>query len=156
MIQKITQFDNYNFDGGNLSSDGGFILLSQFIQKNHLLAFLKSLPFYDTRKKCIHSNDNILTQIISRNLMGYFNQDEQDVLLHDPLFFGDSPVASQPTVSRLYDRVTRLTNIELKHSIQKQACKYINKYVASPILDADSTMITTDGKQEAASYIHHY
>ncbi len=46
MIQKITQFDNYNFDGGNLSSDGGFILLSQFIQKNHLLDYLKSLPFF--------------------------------------------------------------------------------------------------------------
>ena len=153
---KITQFDNYNFDGGNLSSDGGFILLSQFIQKNHLLDFLNSLPFFDSRKTFIHSNDNILTQIISRNLMGYFSQDEQEVLIHDPLLFGDSSVASQSTVSRLYDRITRLTNIELKHSIQKQACKYINRHVASPILDADSTMITTDGEQEAASYIHHY
>ena len=77
MIQKITQFDNYNFDGGSLSSDGGFILLSQFIQKNHLLDFLKSLPFFDTRKAFVHSNANIMTQMVARNLMGYFNQDEQ-------------------------------------------------------------------------------
>lgn len=94
--------------------------------------------------------------MISRNLMGYFNQNEQDVFIHDPLLFNDSPVASQPTVSRFYDRIICLTNIELKHLIQKQACKYISRHVASPILDADSTMITTDGEQEASSYIHHY
>ena len=94
--------------------------------------------------------------MISRNLMGYFNQNEQDVLIHDPLLFIDSPVASQPAVSRFYDRIIRLTNIELKRSIQKQACKYTSRYVASPILDVDSTMITTDGEQEASSYIHHY
>ena len=148
MIHNITQFDNYDFNGGSLSSDGGSILLIRFIQKNHLLDSFDSLPFFDIRKTFIHSNESILSQLIIRNLLGYFSQDEQEVLLHDPLLFNHSPVASQPSVSRFFDRVTRLTNVQFKHLLQKLTCTYINRYVASPILDADSTMVATDGKQE--------
>ena len=36
------------------------------------------------------------------------------------------------------------------------ACRFINEKISSPILDADSTLITTCGKQEASAYIHHY
>ncbi len=46
MIQKITQFDNYNFDGGNLSSDGGFIFLSQFIQKKSSARLFEIVAFF--------------------------------------------------------------------------------------------------------------
>ena len=155
MIHNITQFDNYDFNGGSLSSDGGSILLIRFIQKNHLLDSFDSLPFFDIRKTFIHSNERILSQLIIRNLLGYFSQDEQEVLLHDLLLFNHSPVASQPSVSRFFDRVTRLTNVQFKHLLQKLTCTSINRYVASPILDADSTMVATDGKQEAASFIHH-
>lgn len=36
------------------------------------------------------------------------------------------------------------------------ACRFINEKISSPILDADSTLIATCGKQEASAYIHHY
>ena len=36
MIQTNSIFDKINFNGGNLSSDGGSILLSQFLEKINL------------------------------------------------------------------------------------------------------------------------
>ena len=36
MIQTNSIFDKINFNGGNLSSDGGSILLSQFLEKMNL------------------------------------------------------------------------------------------------------------------------
>jgi len=156
MIHDLIKFDKYNFNGGNLSSDGGALLLLKYISRNELFSFLNRLSFNDSRKNPIHSNLSILIQTIVRTLLGYFNQHEQAVLDYDPLLFQDQPVASQPTVSRFFDRITRNTVVGFKHFIHKQACAYVNRHTQDPILDADSTLVTTDGNQEAASYIHHY
>ena len=32
----------------------------------------------------------------------------------------------------------------------------MNKNIVDPILDADSTLVVTNGNQEGAAYIHHY
>lgn len=48
------------------------------------------------------------------------------------------------------------SNRQLKRIIQKQACNFINENVDDIILDADSTLVTTNGCQEAAAYISHY
>ena len=48
------------------------------------------------------------------------------------------------------------SNRQLKRIIQKQACNFINENVGDIILDADSTLVTTNGCQEAAAYISHY
>lgn len=49
MIQTNSIFDKINFNGGNLSSDGGSILLSQFLEKINLKKLLDSIPFVDLR-----------------------------------------------------------------------------------------------------------
>ena len=49
MIQTNSIFDKINFNGGNLSSDGGSILLSQFLEKMNLKKLLDSIPFVDLR-----------------------------------------------------------------------------------------------------------
>lgn len=56
MIHTNNIFDNINFNGGNISCDGGSILLLSFIQKNHLLSSLKDIPFNDSRKFPKYSN----------------------------------------------------------------------------------------------------
>ena len=43
MIQTNSLFDKINFNGGNLSSDGGSILLSQFLKKIMVLRQEKGL-----------------------------------------------------------------------------------------------------------------
>ena len=43
MIQSIFNFDNINFNGGNISCDGGSILLLSFLKKYNLLSSLDDI-----------------------------------------------------------------------------------------------------------------
>lgn len=156
MIHTNNIFDNINFNGGNISCDGGSILLLSFIQKNHLLSSLKDTPFNDSRKFPKYSNHDILSQVIIRNLLGYFNQADQLALIDDPLLSKYINACSQPTLSRFFDRVTIKTNMYLKELVQKLGCDYVNTNVQDIILDVDSTKDITNGHQEGASYIFHY
>ena len=79
MIQSIFNFDNINFNGGNISCDGGSILLLSFLKKYNLLSSLDDIPFNDTRRLPKYSNSDIITQIVLRNL--YKSQDNLTNLL---------------------------------------------------------------------------
>ena len=156
MIQTNSLFDKINFNGGNLSSDGGSILLSQFLEKINLKKLLDSIPFVDLRHLPVYSNTNILFQQIIKCLLGYNDQSDQKILINDPLLSLKSLICSQATVSRFYDRVSLNTTNEFKKIITQLAYDFVNTNIDDPILDADSTMVTTCGNQEASAYIHHY
>ena len=156
MIQTNSLFDKINFNGGNLSSDGGSILLSQFLEKINLKKLLDSIPFVDLRHLPVYSNTNILFQQIIKCLLGYNDQSDQKILINDPLLSLKSLICSQATVSRFYDRVSLNTTNEFKKIITQLAYDFVNTNIDDSILDADSTMVTTCGNQEASAYIHHY
>ena len=156
MIQTNSLFDKINFNGGNLSSDGGSILLSQFLEKINLKTLLDSISFVDLRHLPVYSNTNILFQQIIKCLLGYNDQSDQKILINDPLLSLKSLICSQATVSRYYDRVSLNTTNEFKKIITQLAYDFVNTNIDDPILDADSTMVTTCGNQEASAYIHHY
>ena len=156
MIQTNSLFDKINFNGGNLSSDGGSILLSQFLKKINLKKLLDPIPFVDLRHLPVYSNTNILFQQIIKCLLGYNDQSDQKILINDPLLSLKSLICSQATVSRFYDRVSLNTTNEFKKIITQLAYDFVNTNIDDPILDADSTMVTTCGNQEASAYIHHY
>lgn len=143
MIQTNSIFDKINFNGGNLSSDGGSILLSQFLEKINLKKLLDSIPFVDFRHLPVYSNTNILFQQIIKCLLGYNDQSDQKTLINDPLLSLKSLICSQSTVSRFYDRVSLNTTNEFKKIITQLACDFVNTNIDAPILDADFTMITT-------------
>lgn len=156
MIQTNSLFDKINFNGGNLSSDGGSILLSQFLKKINLKKLLDSIQFADLRHLPVYSNTNILFQQIIKCLLGYNDQSDQKILINDPLLSLKSLICSQATVSRFYDRVSLNTTNEFKKIITQLAYDFVNTNIDDSILDADSTMVTTCGNQEASAYIHHY
>ena len=156
MLEHTPKFSNINFNGGNLSSDGGAILLLHFLNKLKIMDKFRHIPFYDLRAVPIYSNSEILSQLVSRTLLGYFNQDDQKVLLEDPLLSKYFSPCSQPTVSRFFNRVVNQTNVALREQLIEMACQYVNKNVRDPIIDADSTLIETYGNQEASAYINHY
>ncbi len=103
-----------------------------------------------------YSNSDITSQIILRNLLGYFNQADQLALIDDPLLSQCFDACSQPTLSRFFDRVDIKTNMGSKEYIQKLGCQYVNKHAGNIILDVDSTKTETHGHQEASAYIFHY
>ena len=156
MLNAVPNFYNIDFKGGNLSSDGGAILLLHFLKKMHVSEEFNKLPFDDRRSLPLYSNSAILTQLVAKTLLGYFNQADQNVLMEDPLLSKYFTACSQPTVSRFFDRVTNHTNVVFREQLIQLACGYINQNVRDPIIDADSTLVTTYGTQEASAYIHHY
>lgn len=156
MLTNTPVFDNINFNGGNLSSDGGAILLLHFISKIKLAERLSEIPFIDTRNQPLYSNNDILYQLISRTLLGYFNQSDQRILNEDPLLSKYFTACSQPTVSRFFNRVSNQTNTVFKDILTRMACDHVNRNIEAPIIDADSTLAETYGSQEASAFIHHY
>lgn len=156
MIHLNNLFDNINFNGGNISCDGGSILLLSFLKKYNLLSQLNSIPFNDNRRFPKYSNSNITGQIILHNLLGYFNQADQLALIDDPQLSQCLNARSQPTLSRFFDRIDIKTNMAVKEYVQRIGCEYVNKHVDNIILDVDSTKTITNGHQEASAYIFHY
>ena len=156
MLSSKTHFGKIDFNGGNLSSDGGAVLMMEYLEHIELIEQLRGIPFNDSRFLPVYSNTAIMFQCICRTLLGYHNQADQKVLLEDPLLCQYVDACSQPTISRFFDRITDSSCAALREKLIKMSCEYVNRHVADPLLDADSTLVTTKGEQEGASFIHHY
>lgn len=93
-----------NFDGGDLSSDAGLLLIKEFTCKFDFVKLLKSkFKTSDTASFCHHKDDENLWQMIYQILGGYFEDDCADELINDPIMkavLAKGALASQPTLSR--------------------------------------------------------
>jgi hypothetical protein len=105
------------FDGGRLTSDGGLPWLAEADSALELGATLaQCIPDW-RRGPVIHSLDTLVRQRVFQIACGYEDQDDADTLRTDPLLklvcgrLPDSgvPLASQPTMSRLENHISRPT-----------------------------------------------
>ena len=92
-----------NFDGGDLSSDAGLLLIKEFVSKLGIERLLNySFKTNDSAVFRYHTDRDNLLQMIYMIMAGYFEDDASDELTNDPVFkavLGKSTLASQPTVS---------------------------------------------------------
>lgn len=102
-----------NFDGGDLSSDSGLLLIKEFMSK---LRFDKLISkHFDTDGKNIgrtHMDEDNLLQVICQILAAYFEDDCADELTNDPIMTAillKEALASKPTLSRFYNRMDDAT-----------------------------------------------
>ena len=108
-----------NFNGGDLSSDTGLLLIKEFAEKIGLVKLVNTLfQTNDSATFRLHIDPDNLMQVIYQTIAAYFEDDCADELTVDPVFTAilDKPVlASQPTLSRFYNRMdeTTLTQLEL-------------------------------------------
>ena len=98
-----------NFDGGDLSSDAGLLLIKEFISKLGIERLLnRSFKTNDSAVFRYHTDRDNLLQMIYMIIAGYFEDDASDELTNDPVFkavLEKSALASQPTVSRFFNRM---------------------------------------------------
>lgn len=154
MLSNFAAVDNYNFSGGNITSDSGALLFARFIDSLSLRDAFRSLPFDDARKNPVHSYSDILLGQLFKFMLGYFRQADQSVLRLDPFLLSAAP--SQPTVSRFFSCASASLNAALHQLLHINALSYLNRQEHDLIFDADSTLIETTGRQEASAYIPHY
>jgi hypothetical protein len=149
-----------NFDGGDLSSDAGLLLLKEFICKIGIDKLIEQ--HFQTNDKTIriHKDKENLLQKIYQQLAGYFTDDDSDELTTNPIFtalLDKNSLASQPTMSRFFNRMDDITLMQLDwilYLLRKRI--YSIRKPEMVLLDIDSTLFDTFGSQEGEGFNYHY
>ena len=150
-----------NFDGGDLSFDAGLLLIKEFISKLGIERLLnRSFKTNDSAVFRYHTDRDNLLQMIYMIMAGYFEDDASDELTKDPVFkavLEKSALASQPTVSRFFNRMDEDTLKqfqEISQILRKRI--YSIQMPQAVILDLASTLLAAYGKQEGRAFNFHY
>lgn len=149
-----------NFNGGNLSSDAGLLLIKEFAAKIGFTKLIKKKFKTNDKSVRFHKDDENLMQMIYQIISAYFNDDCADELTLDPVFnaiLDKERLASQPTLSRFFNRMDEDTLTQL-NDIDKclRDIIYDIKRPEHMLLDLDSTLFETYGTQEDSGYNFHY
>ena len=91
-----------NFDGGDLSSDAGFLLIKEFAAK---IGFTKLIEKkFKTNDKSVrfHKDYENLLQMIYQVISAYFQDDCADELTLDPVFNGSRYAGSEKRCPQTY------------------------------------------------------
>lgn len=153
-----------DFDGGQVTSDAGVLLLREVERRLGLIRRVAKIirdrrhPGY-TR----HSLREMLSQRVFQIACGYEDADDADTLRTDPALKmacdqlpEDEALASQPTLSRLENAVTRTDLYRIGAALVDS---FIDSYRTPPVailLDIDDTEDTTHGHQQLALFNAYY
>ena len=142
-----------NFDGGDLSSDAGLLLIKEFVSKLGIERLLNhSFKTNDSAVFRYHTDRDNLLQMIYMIMAGYFEDDASDELTNDPVFksvLEKDALASQPTVSRFFNRMDEDTlNQFLAIARVLRRKIYSIQMPQAVILDLDSTLLDAYSRQQ--------
>lgn len=166
---NLTEVDNkpllVDFDGGQISSDCGLLLLREVEQQ---IGIIKSLTdvIHDARdvRYIKHTIMDLMIQRVSQIAAGYEDADDCDDLRADPIIkmcAGRSPetdddLASQPTMSRFENSITR-------SYLYRLARVFVDNFFASYdhepniiVLDFDDTEDKAHGDQQLALFNKYF
>ena len=149
-----------DFGGGNLSSDGGLLLMKEFLSK---IGFerLASAKFKttDTAKR-FHSDVDNLMQVMYQIFASYNEDDCADELTNEPVItaaLDKERLASQPTLSRFFNRMDENTLKQLVEIlVELRRIIYRMNPPEQVLFDLDSTLLPLFGDQEGKGYNVHY
>lgn len=154
-----------DFNGGNLTSDAGALLLREVDKHLGLINAINNCipdprnPFYT-----VHQQKAMLAQRIFGIALGYEDLNDHQYLREDPLFQiisergikDELPLASPPTLCRLENRVDRKALTEMAKVFVET---FIASHAAQPdllILDFDATDDPVHGNQEMRFFHGYY
>jgi hypothetical protein len=152
------------FDGGQISSDGGVLLLAGVDRRVGLIETLAGLiPDARNPALIIHSMTDLLRERIFAIACGYPDANDLDDLRQDPAFkiaCGRLPdsgtdLASQPTLSRLENAPDLRTLIRMSRGLVELWCKSYPRPPRSITLDIDDSADTVHGHQQLALFNAH-
>ena len=150
-----------NFDGGDLSSDAGLLLIKEFAARVGLISLVKkTFKTNDTASFRFHVDTDNLMQIIYQIIAAYFEDDCADELTNEPVFteiLQKEVLASQPTLSRFWNRMDEdtLHQFDLIDQAMRDTI-YSIRHPDMMLFDLDSTLLDTYGAQEGEAFNYHY
>ena len=152
-----------DFSGGNISSDGGLLLLKQIDRKINLLPRMTAImKKYDPRqqKKVTHNLQSMLVQRVYGIACGYEDLNDHHTLRHDIAWQTAADrvddLASVPTLHRFENNSVRKMSMELMNLMLDVFIESFYKKPKEIILDFDNTNNTIHGKQEGRFFHGYY
>ena len=154
-----------DFDGGNITSDAGMLLLRETESQLGIISMLTKC-INDTRRpsSITHNINELSTQRVFQIACGYEDGNDSNSLRIDPalkMALGRLPetgldLASQPTFSRLENMITRR---DLYRIAEGFVDHFLASYVEPPeviVLDFDDTEDVVHGHQQLALFSGYY
>lgn len=150
-----------DFSGGDLSSDGGLLLLRQVDEHLGLSrAAAAAIPDPRDPERVRHGLRELLAQRLYGLCCGYEDLNDHKALRSDLLMQtavgSDELLASAPTFSRLENRATRAQAVALHGVLLDQ---FVASHAAAPqelVLDIDASDVPLHGQQELAQFHAYY
>jgi hypothetical protein len=150
-----------NFEGGDIGSDGGVLLLRR-VDERIGLSRAAAAVLSDPRDpaRITHSLRNLLAQRLYGLCCGYEDLNDHDVLRSDLLMQTAvgrvDALASSPTLSRMETRATRAQAVALHGVLVDQ---FIASHKTPPeelVLDIDASDVPLHGQQEHCEFHAYY
>ncbi len=150
-----------NFEGGDIGSDGGVMLLRRVDERvglSRAAAAVLSDPRDPTRIR--HTLRDLLAQRIYGLCCGYEDLNDHDALRDDLLMQTAvgrvDALASSPTLSRLETRATRAQAAALHGVLVEQFIASHKRAPSELVLDIDASDVPLHGNQERAEFHAYY
>ena len=153
------------FDGGDITSDSGALLLAKADRKLGLVDAMAA-EILDERQasKVLHPMATLLRQRVFAIGCGYEDANDFDYLCREPALkvaCGRAPksgldLASQPTLSRLENRVTSKDIYCMAEAIARQVVGQLPKETRRIVIDLDAYDDPCHGQQEFEFFNAHY
>jgi hypothetical protein len=150
-----------SFTGGDVTSDGGLLLLRQADRKLGLSKALAAmLPDARDPDRILHPQLTFVRQRLYGLCLGYEDLNDQDHLRGDLAWQTaadrDQPLASSPTLCRWENRADRRTGWLVQEILVEQFIRSFAQAPAEVVLDFDSTDDRVYGKQEGRFFHGYY
>lgn len=150
-----------NFDGGDVSSDGGLLLLREVEKRLGLLKQVAEiLP--DPRNPTLvrHTTEQLLKQRVFGLCQGYEDLNDHDSMRDDltmqTALERDTAAASSPTLCRFENRADRAAAIAAHRIVVDQFIASFQEAPDELILDFDATDDLVHGNQEGRHFSAYY
>ncbi|NNM28363.1 MAG: IS1380 family transposase [Akkermansiaceae bacterium] len=150
-----------DFEGGEVSSDGGLLLLREVDRQIKVLRRAAALlPDRRQAGKVRHSTEAMLRQRVFALAQGYEDLNDHEQLRHDPLLQTaagrSSALASAPTLCRMENEADRHSAMALNNLLVDL---FIESHRSAPeevVLDFDATDDPVHGRQEGRFFHGYY
>lgn len=153
------------FDGGDITSDAGLLLLREADRKVGLSKALAG-AIEDRRQpsKVTHRLDTLLRERLYALAQGYSDANDLDTLREDPALklaceqcpAKDNALASQPTLSRLENAVRKKDLVRLGYRLAERVIAQLPTETKKVTLDVDATDDPAHGQQEFVLFNAYY
>ena len=152
---------DFSFDGGDVTTDAGLLLLQRVDQHLKLTERIAChLPDNRDPTRVRHSTLSLLRQRVYGIAMGYEDLNDHDLWRHDLLLqtaLGSvTPAGSSPTLCRFENREDRAAAVAMSRELVEQ---FIASFTTPPeelILDFDATDDPVHGTQEGRFFHGYY